>query len=156
MRLLRSKAPAVTTTDIYYASDVHGADQCWRKFLGAGRFYAVDALIMGGDLTGKAIIPIETRADQTHRAEFLGEERIARDEDELEKLLDAVRYNGMYPWLATSEEIARHRDDGELRAQLFSEVMMSELRRWVALADERMKQYDIDVFVMPGNDDPWE
>src|SRR5581483_11749485 len=98
MRLLRSKAPPVTTTDIYYASDVHGADRCWRKFLGAGRFYDVDALIMGGDLTGKAIIPIEKRSDQTHRAEFLGEERIARNDEELDQLLDAVRYNGMYPW----------------------------------------------------------
>ena len=47
------------TLSLYYASDVHGSDQCWRKFLGAGRFYEVQALIMGGDLTGKAIVPIE-------------------------------------------------------------------------------------------------
>jgi Icc-related predicted phosphoesterase len=155
MRLLRPKAPAVTTTDIYYASDVHGADRCWRKFLGAGKFYGVDALIMGGDLTGKAIIPIEERSDQTYRAEFLGEERTARTDEEFEQLLDAVRYNGMYPWLATSEEIIRHRDDENLRESLFDEVILAELRRWIELADERMQQYGIDVFVMSGNDDPW-
>jgi Icc-related predicted phosphoesterase len=61
----------------------------------------------------------------------------------------------MYPWLATSEEIVRHRDDDHLRASLFDEVLLAELRRWVALADERMKEYGIDVFVMSGNDDPW-
>ena len=32
---------------------------------------------------------------------------------------------------------------------------MDELRRWIDLADERMADYGIDVFVMPGNDDPW-
>ena len=47
---------------LYYASDVHGSDQCWRKFLGAGRFYEVNALLMGGDLTGKAVVPIELAA----------------------------------------------------------------------------------------------
>ena len=56
-------ATAAATISLYYASDVHGSERCWRKFLGAGRFYGVQALIMGGDLTGKAIVPIETRPD---------------------------------------------------------------------------------------------
>jgi Icc-related predicted phosphoesterase len=33
--------------------------------------------------------------------------------------------------------------------------MLAELRRWLELADERMPQYGIEVYVMPGNDDPW-
>ena len=37
---------AASTLELYYASDVHGSEQCWRKFLGAGRFYGVQALIM--------------------------------------------------------------------------------------------------------------
>jgi Icc-related predicted phosphoesterase len=143
------------TTDLYYASDVHGADQCWRKFLGAGRFYDVDALIMGGDLTGKAIIPIEKNGDGTCRATFLGEERVATTPEELEQLLGAVRYNGMYPWIAERSEILRHRDDDGARDALFEQVILDELRRWVALADERMPEQGIEVFVMSGNDDPW-
>ena len=63
---------ATQTLELYYASDVHGSDQCWRKFLGAGRFYGVQALIMGGDLTGKAIVPIE-------RARYWGTERNRRE-----------------------------------------------------------------------------
>jgi Icc-related predicted phosphoesterase len=155
MRLF-SKAPAVTTTDIYYASDVHGADRCWRKFLGAGRFYEVDALIMGGDLTGKAIIPIERLGDETYRAEFLGEVRRAGTATELERLLDAVRFNGMYPWQASAEEIGRFRDDQDARGRLFDQIILGELRRWIELADGRMSQYGIGVYVMAGNDDPWE
>src|SRR5512133_49633 len=56
----RSKGSATAETmSLYYASDVHGSERCWRKFLGAGRFYGVRALVMGGDLTGKAIVPVE-------------------------------------------------------------------------------------------------
>jgi Icc-related predicted phosphoesterase len=155
---LRSKGVArkpQLTASIYYASDVHGSDRCWRKFLGAGRFYGVQALIMGGDLTGKAIVPIAKEGSTTYRAMFLGEEQVAQDEQQLEKLLEAIRYNGMYPWIATAQEIAAHAAERAAQDRLFNEVILSELRRWIVLADERMSQYGIDVFVMAGNDDPW-
>jgi len=143
------------TLALYYASDVHGSEQCWRKFLGAGRFYGVSALIMGGDLTGKAIVPIERNGSGTSRATFLGETRVARSPRELEELEDAIRYNGMYPWPASAEEIAAHGDDPAAQERLFDKVMTEELRRWIALADERMNPLGIEVYVMPGNDDPW-
>ena len=74
MQLIRRKKrddkAGAATLDLYYASDVHGSDQCWRKFLGAGRFYGVSALIMGGDLTGKAIVPI-TIDDESFTANMI-------------------------------------------------------------------------------------
>jgi Icc-related predicted phosphoesterase len=145
---------AVATIELYYASDVHGSEQCWRKFLGAGRFYGVQALIMGGDLTGKAIVPI-AESEDGWSATFLGEKKTATTQEQLEELLGAIRYNGMYPWVAPAAEIARHAADAGSRERLFDEVMLAELRRWIDLADERMPQYGIDVFVMAGNDDPW-
>jgi uncharacterized protein len=140
---------------LYYASDVHGSDQCWRKFLGAGRFYDVNALIMGGDLTGKAVVPIQRDADGSFTAEFLGETRSGRGDETLAELTEAVRYNGMYPWVASADEIARLRSDASARAELFERVLLDELRRWVGLADERMPPQGIAVYAMAGNDDPW-
>ena len=146
---------AEQTVALYYASDVHGSERCWRKFLGAGRFYGVQALIMGGDLTGKAIVPIAIGPDGGFTTTFIGETRSGSTPEELEELVQAVRFNGMYPWLAPAEEIARLRDDSAARAELLERTMVEELRRWIDLADERMSEYGIDVFVMPGNDDPW-
>jgi Icc-related predicted phosphoesterase len=151
----KTRPTAATTASIYYASDVHGSEQCWRKFLGAGRFYGVEALIMGGDLTGKAIVPIAGEPGDAYRATFLGEQQTARGEEQLQELLKAVRYNGMYPWVATADKISRYAADAVARERLFDEVMLAELARWIELADERMSQYGIDVFVMAGNDDPW-
>jgi Icc-related predicted phosphoesterase len=160
MGILRRKgwngsADAEPTHDLYYASDVHGSDICWRKFLGAGRYYGVPTLIMGGDLTGKVIVPVERRADGSHVATFLGEDRTASDADELDKLTAAIRYNGMYPWITTPEEIAGMREDDDARSRLFDRLIVEGLRAWIALGDDRAEAYGLDIFVMPGNDDPW-
>jgi uncharacterized protein len=148
-------ATAADTVSLYYASDVHGSDLCWRKFLGAGRFYGVEALIMGGDLTGKAIVPIAVDATGSFTTTFIGETRSGTTQIELDELISAIRFNGMYPWCAAPEEIARVSADDTARAVLFEETLLAELRSWIDLADERMAAYSIDVFVMPGNDDPW-
>ena len=144
----------VGTFELYYASDVHGSEQCWRKFLGAGRFYGAQALIMGGDLTGKAIVPITADGD-SFKAHFLGEDQSGKGQEQLDKLEDAIRYNGMYPWVASAADVQAAHDDANLRSELFEKVMVDELQRWIDLADERMSEYGIHVYVMPGNDDPW-
>src|SRR5438046_2071217 len=43
---------------IFFATDLHGSETCWRKFINAAKFYDCDTLICGGDMTGKAIVPI--------------------------------------------------------------------------------------------------
>ncbi len=156
MKFLKRGSPnASRAYQVYYASDVHGSDRCWRKFLGAGRFYGVDGLIMGGDLTGKAIVPIETMPDGSFSARFLGETRSGSTPIELQHLIDAVRFNGMYPWLAPGDAIRGMSEDSIERTKLFEHVMLDELEAWIKLADERMREYGIDCFVMAGNDDPW-
>jgi len=153
-RLRRSQEAERATLSLYYASDVHGSEQCWRKFLGAGRFYQVDALIMGGDLTGKGVVPITLDGSGGFDATFLGERQAGAGEEQLEELRAAIRYNGLYPWEASAGEVARVDADAEAQEALFDEVMARELGRWIALADERMEPLGVGVYVMPGNDDP--
>ncbi len=153
---LRKRDPnAGGTTSIFYASDLHGSDRCWRKFLGAASFYRVDTLIMGGDLTGKAMVPITREADGTHTARFIGERRRVSSDEQLSQLKEAIRFNGMYPWVASPDEVQLHRDDDKARDQLFETVMLDDLRRWVALADKKAEASGVDVFAIAGNDDPW-
>jgi len=147
---------ATDTLSLYYASDVHGSELCWRKFLGAGRFYGVQVLVMGGDLAGKAIVPVTRDADTgAFSATFIGEGRSGSTREELDELLGAIRFNGMYPWIASAAQVAAAHEDEAARGQLFEELVVAELQSWIALADERMSEYGIEVFVMPGNDDPW-
>jgi uncharacterized protein len=151
----RNSGEPEPTDTLYYASDVHGSDVCWRKFLGAGRYYGVSNLVMGGDLTGKIIVPIETRPEGGFEATVLGERRVGSGAQALAELCDAIRYNGMYPWPASAEEIARYGADEAARHELFDRLIVDALREWIALGDDRGEAYGLEIFVMPGNDDPW-
>lgn len=42
----------------YFATNVQGSEICWKKFISAAKFYEVEVLILGSDMTGKAIVPI--------------------------------------------------------------------------------------------------
>lgn len=151
----RRRRPATERLRLYYASDVHGSDLCWRKFLNAGRHYGCDALIMGGDLCGKGMVPVEQLPDGRWAAHFLGEERIAGDAEAVRELESAIRMNGFYPVRVTAEEHERMRTDPRAAEEVFTLAMLDELERWVALAEERVANGAPRPFVMPGNDDPF-
>jgi Icc-related predicted phosphoesterase len=137
---------------LYYAGDVHGSEKCWRKFLGAARFYEVDTLIMGGDITGKLMVPVVATADGRHEASVFGRpETVAADGlDDLEK---RIRFNGFYPYRCDRPEYDRLSADQEYRETVFTQLMVDEVERWIHLAEERLAGTGIRCYVMPGNDD---
>jgi Icc-related predicted phosphoesterase len=137
---------------LYYAGDVHGSEKCWRKFLNAARFYEVDTLIMGGDITGKLMVPVVAAGNGSHQAQVLGrlETVPTADLDELEK---RIRFNGFYPYRCDRDEYSRLESDIAYRDEVFTRLMVDEVRRWIALAEERLRDTGIRCYVMPGNDD---
>ncbi len=137
---------------LYYAGDVHGSEKCWRKFLGAARFYEADTLIMGGDITGKLMVPVVSTADGRYEASVLGRpENVAADGlDDLEK---RIRFNGFYPYRCDRPEYERLSADQEYREMVFTQLMVDEVERWIRLAEERLAGTGVRCYVMPGNDD---
>lgn len=142
-------------TRLFYAGDVHGSRVCWKKFVNAAAHYPADALVMGGDLTGKALVPIVRGGDGTYSARVIGEERVARTAEELDEMQRAISTNGMYPLIVDPEEARLLAEDGTRRAEAFEAALLDELRLWVEFADERLAGSDARAFVIPGNDDPW-
>src|ERR1700733_8696302 len=142
------------TLRLYHASDVHGSDVCWRKFLNAAQFYEVGTLIMGGDLCGKGLAPV-VRRNGGWTMPLAGQERHVTSETELAELEKLVRQSGFYPRLMTEEEFERISADERALEEVFELAMVEGVRRWMALADERLPAADATAYVMPGNDDPW-
>jgi uncharacterized protein len=137
----------------YYASDIHGSEVLWRKFLNAAPAYGVSVLIMGGDVTGKVVVPL-VEAGDGFEAELFGERLELHGEQEVEAFEHRVRANGMYPHRMTAAELERVAElpAGE-REQWFGDVMRRTFDDWLALAAERLDD-GVRCFVMPGNDDP--
>lgn len=142
-------------TRIFYAGDVHGSRVCWKKFVNAAAHYPADALVMGGDLTGKALVPIVRESDGTYSARVIGEWRVARSAAELDQMQEAIATNGMYPLIVDPEEARALEADPGRRDRAFEKALLDELRLWVRLADERLAGTGTKAYVIPGNDDPW-
>lgn len=140
---------------LYYASDIHGTEVLWRKFLRAPEVYRAQVLVMGGDLTGKAVVPLVEAGGGRREARLFGDRVTAEGEAEARALEDRVRANGMYPHRMAAPELDRVRAlSAEERERWFEGVMLETFVRWLALAPERLAGSDARCFVMPGNDDP--
>jgi uncharacterized protein len=137
---------------LFYAGDIHGSDKCWLKFLGAAKFYGADTLIMGGDITGKVMVPLVERDDGSYEANVLGRHEKS-SLDQLPALEKRVRFNGFYPYRCSREEYQKLEQDHIYREKTFTRVMVDEVRRWMRLAEERLAGSGVRCLVMPGNDD---
>jgi Icc-related predicted phosphoesterase len=140
---------------LFYAGDVHGSRLCWKKFINAAAHYPAEALVMGGDLTGKALVPIVREGDGSYRAEVIGERREARTADELDQMQQAISTNGMYHLIVDPDEAEALQDDFHRREAAFERALLDELRLWVEFADDRLADAETVAYVIPGNDDPW-
>ncbi len=138
---------------LFYASDIHGSERVFRKFLNAAGFYKVQAVVFGGDLTGKAMIPFVETSPGTYRADVFGAEHVVSEGSALTELEQFVRDRGAYPYRTTPEEMSALQADPDLVTRVFSRLMRETAENWVTLADERLRAAGIPALMMPGNDD---
>jgi uncharacterized protein len=141
---------------IYFASDVHGSNRCWLKFLAAARFYEADAIVMGGDITGKVVVPIIREDDGTTWATFLGIRRQPKDQAELDRLVKQIDDTGYYSVEMTAAEYAEHAADPAKVEALFRRLVLERVQRWIELAEERLADQPTRCIVNAGNDDFFE
>src|SRR3954453_23111818 len=142
-------------TRLFYAGDVHGSRICWKKFVNAAAHYPAQALVMGGDLTGKALVPIVRGADGIYTAEVIGERREARTSEELDQIQRAISTSGMYHLIVDADEAAVLGSSQKSRELALEQAVLDELRLWVEFADTRLDGTETVAYVIPGNDDPW-
>ncbi len=141
---------------LYFASDIHGSQTCWLKFLRAGSFYGADVIVVGGDITGKFVVPIVTGPDGRITSRFQGIERRIRGESDLVTLRKQIAASGAYAFEASREEVEMHERSPERLEALFHRLVLERVEQWVALADERLAGSGVHCIVNTGNDDFFE
>lgn len=141
---------------LFFATDVHGSEKCFLKFINSPAAYKVSVLILGGDITGKMIVPIVKRDDGTCSAEFLGTKQTLKSDSEIEEMEKRIRFTGYYPYRTNTEEmIAMQHDPAKVDAA-FTQVMSDTLRHWTHIAEERLKGQGVKIYMTGGNDDRME
>jgi Icc-related predicted phosphoesterase len=140
---------------IFFVTDVHASERCFRKFLNAAKVYRADTLILGGDITGKVLVPIVENGAGKYTLTLFGEHvTVSRDglEECKKKLLDA----GQYYIVTTESEMAEMASDRSKADRAFNEAILSRLKSWLALAEERLRGTGVKCYISPGNDDRFE
>jgi len=140
---------------LYICSDLHASERAWRKLLNAtaSNVYQADAVLIAGDLTGKALVPIVRAADGSWSAMLLGSRKVARTDEELAALERSIADIGYYGVRVTPDERAAMETDPDLVRRHFEEQIVRRVREWMALAAERLDGTGIPLLLMPGNDD---
>jgi uncharacterized protein len=140
---------------IFYVTDIHGSEICWRKFLNAGAFYKADVVIVGGDITGKAMVPVVARNGKWDTVMFERHE-ILDTEDEVVAIETKIRNRGYYPVRMSGDDYEAMQADPALVEQRFTKVMLDETQRWLQMADDKLRDKVHRVIVCPANDDMFE
>jgi Icc-related predicted phosphoesterase len=150
MRLFKKATPPPFR--IFFATDVHGSDRCFRKFLAAAEIYDADALILGGDVAGKAIVPIVARGNSEFTYSFQGATATVGGED-LEEVEARMNFNGFYPRVTEQSEVDQMTEDPAYVVRTFEETIQAQISGWCDLAAERLAD-EVRCIITPGNDDP--
>ena len=150
----RSNGSAEGETTLYFATDLHGSEVCFRKFVAAAAFYHADLLVLGGDLTGKLVTPIVDRGDETWSVELHGEPRVYKTRD-LDDLESQLADEGIYSRRMDRDEHAELERSPDKVDALFRELMIERVAHWIDLARERLDDTGVRIITAPGNDDPY-
>lgn len=142
---------------IFFATDIHGSETCWRKFLNSAAFYKADMVILGGDVTGKVMIPI-VAYNGYWLVTVRGEQKRLESAEEVAEVEKQIRARGSYPAIVSPDELqylSDHEQEGAVDRR-FSQEMMHSLDRWLDMADDKLRGGQIGCILNGGNDDIFE
>jgi Icc-related predicted phosphoesterase len=136
---------------IFFATDLHGSEVCFRKFVAAAKFYGARLLVLGGDVTGKLVVPIVRQPD----GRWLAHERVLDGEGQVLDLERRAAAAGQYTERMTAQEYDHYQAEPEAVQRLFERLMCERLTEWLRYANRRLEGSDVRIVTAPANDDPW-
>lgn len=141
---------------VFFVTDLHGSELCFRKFISAVSVYNADVAIALGDLAGKMVVPIFDNGSGTYTCNFLAQDIKMNNKSELEAQINKINAIGFYPYLTDKKEADHLRENQNEVMDIFHRLINERLQHWIELADEKLKSSKSLIFMAPGNDDPME
>ena len=141
------------TSRVFFITDVHGSTRCFKKFLNAAKFYNANVLVLGGDITGKLLIPIIDQGDGTFSCNFEGNELSLKNKAEVDGIVARADDSGYYTQLMTKTEYKETAADPKSVKAAFVKAMVDRVGEWIRLAEERLSKSGVACYISPGNDD---
>lgn len=139
---------------LFFVTDLHGSELCFRKFISAVRIYNADVAIVLGDLAGKMVVPIFDNGNGTYDCNFLAQDIHMNNKSELEAQINKINAIGFYPYVTDKKEAEHLREHQDEVMKIFHRLINERIQHWIELADEKLKDCTAPIYIAPGNDDP--
>lgn len=143
-------------TRVFFTTDTHGSNTCFRKFINAGKFYGAHIIILGGDITGKKVIPFVRQSDGSYKVNHLDREYVVKEGDQLEALQRNITDMGYYPFMTDPREVEDLAGDPAAQDAIFKQLMKKRIEECLQFAEDRLEGTNIKCYVQPGNDDEYD
>ena len=138
---------------VLFATDLHGSEYTFAKLIKVLDLWKPDALVLGGDVAGKGLLPVLVEGE-TARMRWMGEEHQV-PLDEIEQYEARANQLGFYPFRVDAEGLERLRNDEDYKDQVFEGLMLERWAEWLDRLEARCAELEIPAWVIAGNDDPW-
>jgi uncharacterized protein len=138
---------------IFFASDLHGSEVCFKKFVAAAKFYGADTLLLGGDISAKIVVPIVSAGKSRYVAQFHGKPENL-DAGNVVDFEQRAADSGLYTERMEPDEYQHYADNPAEVEDLFDRVMRRTVQRWIEYAKTRLDGSPVIIYNAPGNDDP--
>jgi uncharacterized protein len=152
----RKAKPKDESTVIFFCTDVHGSNVCFKKFINAAEFYGTQVLILGGDVTGKMVVPIAKQDSGRYLTSFAGQDMEFGTQGELDNFIKRTDNMGFYSKVMSESDFRDVKALPEAQEELFKELIKQRLWEWMDYAETKLSGKDVQVFAAPGNDDFFE
>jgi len=146
----------VKSISIWFTTDLHGSSMCFRKVLNSVKTKkSPSILIIGGDITGKSIVPI-LKERHGHWKVGTGKKDVVLDtERELEEFEAHLACRGAYGWRTTREMVTAVMESSDVERAVVDGLKATRVAEWVDLAEKRLEGTSVQLYVNAGNDDPF-
>jgi len=152
----RKKRSSEDETLIFFCTDVHGSNVCFKKFINGAEFYGTKILILGGDVTGKMVVPIAKQDTGKYLTTFAGQDTEFTSDEEIDNFIKRVSNMGFYPKVMSETDFRDTKASPNAQEELFRDLIKARLEEWLSYAEDKLGGTDVQVFAAPGNDDFFE
>jgi Icc-related predicted phosphoesterase len=113
-----------------------------------------NVVIVGGDLTGKMLVPLVQESDGKVKYYLMGRMHVVESR-ELKKIAKEIHGMGYYPYVTDEGGVEELRSSRKKLEEVFVQSMRDTLNKWFDLIREKVPR-DASIIVLPGNDDRFE
>ncbi|MBU7014489.1 MAG: metallophosphoesterase [Theionarchaea archaeon] len=138
---------------MFFSTDAHGSTAIWKKWVNVPEFHKADMLLLCGDLTGKALIPLIQESDGTYKTHYYGRGWHLTSEKEVVEMENRLADSGCYPFRTTQEEVGEMRSNPKIVDEMMNDAMAQRIDEWLSFLVEKVDTSKVQVMAMPGNDD---